>query len=250
MLEDYSILVVDDSVAVRRFVVSALKNMFNCRRIHETKSANEALRLMESGEKVDWIFSDWEMPGISGVEFLIKVRSDPATENVPFVMITSHNDKDSIVTALQAGVTDYLVKPFSAETFSQKVRRVMILWERRVMERFNARTKNRVDIKVTKHSCVPANLENISMSGCLLRSRIFKNSDIDIYDIVRLEVHFNGDILRVDGRLVRMEKDHEEPMLKKFIMAAFEFVDIDDRLKKELEKLIETVREELPMSPE
>ena len=71
--------------------------------------------------KVDLIMSDWNMPKLSGLELLKSVRSDESMKDMPFLMVTADGQKDSIAQAVQAGVSNYVVKPFTTDTVKEKL---------------------------------------------------------------------------------------------------------------------------------
>jgi len=115
-----TILVVDDSRIMRNIV----KNIFAdlkvpCNYI-EAENGKKAYQLLETN-KVDLVFLDWNMPEMDGLEFLKKVRSMPDYDKIPIIMVTSESAKYNVVEALDAGVTDYIVKPINEKTFKQKV---------------------------------------------------------------------------------------------------------------------------------
>lgn len=116
------VLIVDDAPKIRWILKYILKrNGFtNVTEAHNGKSALEVLK----NKKIDLIFSDWNMPVMSGLELLNKVRSDDELKNVPFIMITAEFQKDNIANAVKAGITDYVMKPFTAKAISEKLQKV------------------------------------------------------------------------------------------------------------------------------
>jgi two-component system chemotaxis response regulator CheY len=114
------ILVVDDFAAMRQLVKKSLQQLgFN--NVAEAAGAVDAVRKMESGEKFDFIISDWNMPNMTGLELLTYVRSEDGMKKVPFLMITAEAQKENIIQAAKAGVSQYIVKPFTAESLQQKL---------------------------------------------------------------------------------------------------------------------------------
>jgi two-component system chemotaxis response regulator CheY len=116
------VLIVDDFASIRWILRNILKrNGFtNVTEAHNGKSALKVLKK----EKFDLILCDWDMPVMSGLELLNKVRSDDELKNVPFIMITSEAQKDNITKAVKAGATNYVMKPFTAETISKILQKV------------------------------------------------------------------------------------------------------------------------------
>ncbi len=113
------VLVVDDFAAMRRI----LKNVFGqigLSNIIEADDGTTALKMLKNN-KVDLIVSDWNMPKMSGLDLLKIVRSNESTKDTPFLMVTASSQKDDVLEAIQAGVSNYIVKPFTADTVKEKL---------------------------------------------------------------------------------------------------------------------------------
>ncbi|MBF0171255.1 MAG: response regulator, partial [Nitrospinae bacterium] len=174
MLENDVVMVVDDSSSIRQIITATLRTHLYCRNILQAASGKEALELIEKNERIDWILSDWEMPRMGGDELLLKIRQHPKTKTVPFIMITSRKDRDSLITAAQAGVTDYLIKPFTAAALTEKIRKVAISLERRAHSRFIAETTNKVRITFKNGFTVEGGVDNLSETGALFKTPLFR----------------------------------------------------------------------------
>jgi len=116
------ILVVDDFSTMRRIVKNVLKQI-GFENIEEAEDGVQALSKLKNGG-FGFVVTDWNMPNMDGLEFFKKSREDPALKNVPFLMVTAEAEKDKVITAIQAGVNNYVVKPFTAETFKEKMDRI------------------------------------------------------------------------------------------------------------------------------
>lgn len=114
------ILVVDDASFIRDMVKKHLRTLLPGVTLFEAVDGQRAVALLKK-QTVDIILSDWEMPGMSGEELLTWVRGQENYQKTPFVMVTSRGDREFVVKAVQAGVSDYLVKPFSADELMSKV---------------------------------------------------------------------------------------------------------------------------------
>ncbi len=114
------VLVVDDASFVRDTVKRTLRQFLPNLELHEAVDGRRAMSIIKLN-KIDLVLSDWEMPEMSGAELLHWVRNESKSRDVPFVMISSRGDRDHIVKAIQSGVSDYLVKPFTAEELQRKV---------------------------------------------------------------------------------------------------------------------------------
>jgi len=120
---DLVALVVDDFSTMRRIVRKILKDL-RFREVFEAENGAEALRLLES-TKVDLIVSDWNMPTITGLELLKRVRAEERLKGLPFMMVTAEAQKENIIEAIQAKVSNYVVKPFSPEVFAEKLAKII-----------------------------------------------------------------------------------------------------------------------------
>ena len=113
------LLVVDDSATMRRIIANTLKKL-GYDDIAEAGDGSEALQQVSAG-KPDLILTDWNMPKMDGCEFVQKLRQNPEMGKVPVLMVTTQAEKADVVLALQAGVNDYVVKPFSPDTLKEKI---------------------------------------------------------------------------------------------------------------------------------
>ena len=112
------ILVVDDFNTMRRIVKTCLRQL-GFENITEAEDGSVALGKLKAGE-FKLIISDWNMPNMMGIDFLKAVRGNPNTKAIPFLMVTAEANKENILAAVQAGVSNYVVKPFTAEVLEQK----------------------------------------------------------------------------------------------------------------------------------
>ena len=119
---DMKILVVDDFATMRRIVKNILTQL-GFKNIVEADDGATAIDLLKN-EKVDLIISDWNMPKMTGLELLQHVRGDAEMADVPFVMVTAEAQQDNIILAVKAKVSQYIVKPFTAETLGEKLDKV------------------------------------------------------------------------------------------------------------------------------
>ena len=118
------VLVVADSVAIRQIIKKNLKELGFSELI---EAENGAAGLKKAGEEpVDLIVSDWNMPNMTGLEFLKAVRADAGLKRIAFIMVTSEADKEKIMEAVQAGVDQYLVKPFNAMQLEEKIKAIKL----------------------------------------------------------------------------------------------------------------------------
>ena len=119
-----SVLVVDDATFIRDLVKKGLRDHFPGIQIEEAVNGRKALQML-TRKPVDLILCDWEMPEMSGLELLSWCREQDNLKTVPFIMVTSRGDKDNVVQAIQAGVSDFIGKPFSNEQLVTKVKKAL-----------------------------------------------------------------------------------------------------------------------------
>lgn len=119
-----SVLVVDDATFIRDLVKKGLRDHFPGVQIEEAINGRKAQQML-SRQVVDLILCDWEMPEMSGLELLTWCREQDNLKTTPFIMVTSRGDKENVVQAIQAGVSDYIGKPFSTEQLVTKVKKAL-----------------------------------------------------------------------------------------------------------------------------
>lgn len=124
---DTRILVVDDMPTIRDLVKGQLKNA-GFKTILEASDGEQGMALLVSnqsaGTPIQLVISDWNMPNMTGLEFLKQVRASSDWSNLPFVLLTSESERDQVTEAILAGVSQYVVKPFAAKTFEEKLKGV------------------------------------------------------------------------------------------------------------------------------
>lgn len=120
MLKQINVLVVDDFSTMRRLIKKILTDM-GAETIFEAENGANALEVLKR-EKIDLVICDWNMPGMSGVVLLERVRNDERFADIPFIMVTAEGKKDNILEATRRGVTGYVTKPFGAEALRSKIK--------------------------------------------------------------------------------------------------------------------------------
>lgn len=119
-----SVLVVDDALFIRDLIKKGLRSYFPGIHIDEAVNGRKAQQMLGT-QSFDLILCDWEMPEMSGLELLTWFRQQAKFKTTPFIMVTSRGDKDNVVQAIQAGVTDYIGKPFTQEQLTSKVTKAL-----------------------------------------------------------------------------------------------------------------------------
>lgn len=118
-----TILIVDDFESMRRIVKGTLKSLGFSNFI-EAEDGVIALKKLEK-EKIDLIISDWIMPNMNGLDFLKAVKGSGKFKKIPFIMVTAEGQRANVLEAINAGVNNYIVKPFTSETLLDKLQKVL-----------------------------------------------------------------------------------------------------------------------------
>jgi two-component system chemotaxis response regulator CheY len=119
MDKNMSILIVDDFSTMRQIVKKSLNSLgFN--NVTEATDGNDALHKLENGQ-FNFIISDWNMPNMMGIDLLKTIRSSEKLKSLPFLMVTAEANRDNIIEAAKAGVSQYIIKPFTIDALEQKI---------------------------------------------------------------------------------------------------------------------------------
>lgn len=118
-LQSKTVLIVDD-MRMTRLKLRKICSDLGLVKVHEATDGNQALEQMGK-EKPDLVLSDWNMPNMSGIELVQKIRENPEFEKIPVIFITAEAEKNSIIQSLQYGVTDYILKPFNDQAVKTKI---------------------------------------------------------------------------------------------------------------------------------
>jgi two-component system chemotaxis response regulator CheY len=117
-------LIVDDLQLMRSNLKNLINDMGGKNQVLEAGNGVEAFRKLES-QPVDLILSDWNMPEMSGIDFIKKLKETDKYKAIPIIMITSEDDKTNVIEALKAGARDYIVKPVNEKNFREKIANVI-----------------------------------------------------------------------------------------------------------------------------
>ena len=118
------LLVVDDSSTMRRIIKNTLARLGH-KDILEGADGNEGWEALNANPDVDMLITDWNMPEMNGLELVKKVRADDRFKDLPIIMVTTEGGKSEVITALKAGVNNYIVKPFTPQVLKEKLGAVM-----------------------------------------------------------------------------------------------------------------------------
>lgn len=119
---DMEVLVVDDAATMRRIVKGLLREL-GFKNMREAENGSLAFDELKR-KKADLVVTDWNMPVMMGIDLLRKIRADVELKSTPVLMVTAEAKKENLVEALQAGVSNYIVKPFTAKTLEEKLNKI------------------------------------------------------------------------------------------------------------------------------
>jgi len=120
--KEMKILIVDDFSTMRRIIKNLLRDLgFN--NTDEADDGSTALPILKKGG-YDFLITDWNMPGMPGIELLKAVRADPGLAKLPVLMVTAEQKREQIIEAAEAGVNGYVVKPFTAQVLKEKIDKI------------------------------------------------------------------------------------------------------------------------------
>jgi two-component system chemotaxis response regulator CheY len=120
--KNMKILIVDDFSTMRRIIKNLLREL-GFTNTQEADDGNTALPMLKKGD-FDFLVTDWNMPGMTGIELLRLVRADAELASLPVLMVTAEAKREQIVMAAEAGVNGYIVKPFTANTLKEKIDKI------------------------------------------------------------------------------------------------------------------------------
>ncbi|MCU0986237.1 MAG: chemotaxis response regulator CheY [Acetobacteraceae bacterium] len=124
MDKNMNILIVDDYKTMLRIIRNLLRQL-DFQNVDEATDGAAALSMLRTGS-YGLVISDWNMQPMTGLQLLQEVRADAKLKNMPFIMVTAESKTENVVAAKQAGVSNYIVKPFNAETLKEKIEKVLV----------------------------------------------------------------------------------------------------------------------------
>jgi len=251
-IENIRVLVIDSPDSIKKIIRPTLtRNLgFQGQNIYEANDGKRALEILNSTQ-IDLVLCEWNIPNISGIELLKFIRKDGRMASLPFIMVTSESDSTFILQAAQEHVTQYVVKPFTPDSFSTKIKKALEPKERRAHERHPANAKNKLTILVKGKPLTSGEIINVSKGGLL--AQLVLHRGLTVYDQLTLNISFGSadgkqltDTLL--GELIRLERVTDTPN-KKTAYFTFMFIGLDDRQKEFLESLITALQKKPTDTP-
>ncbi len=121
--QEMKVLVVDDFVTMRRITKTLMKQLGYTNMV-EAEDGKQALDMLQKDSSIEFVISDWNMPNMTGLELLQAVRADEKLKKLPFLMVTAEAEQENIMAAVKSGVSNYVIKPFTALTLQDKLAKV------------------------------------------------------------------------------------------------------------------------------
>ena len=237
MFEKDVVLVVDPSKQIVSIVSRMLKEQLKFGHVISSTNSKEALNIIRD-EHIDWVISDWEMPEVSGLDLLKVIREGKDTAEVPFILMSARADKESLVEAVSAGISDYIAKPFSPAKLLEKLKRFTNLKQLNRSVRVSPSEEYIVEIEATDGKKYNSTIINVSLSGCLLCTPVLKGG-LYLYDVVPLNLKLGESNVTLKGGVIRLDTDKSTADdASDFMAAAFNFVDISEQARSSLNEFI------------
>lgn len=237
MFEKDVVLVVDPTQQIVSIVSRMLKEQLKFGQVIGITDSREALNIIRQ-ERPDWIISDWEMPNVSGLDLLKEVRSKPETAETPFILMSARSDKESLIEAVSAGISDYIAKPFSPAKLLEKLKRFTNIKQLNRSIRVTPTDEYIVEIEATDGKKYNSTIVNVSLTGCLLRAPILKGG-LYLYDVAPLTLKLVENNIQIKGAVIRLEVDKvSSKEASQFMTVAMNFIEISDQDKLNLNEFI------------
>lgn len=232
-------LVMDDSVSMRQYVSSVLRQDGCVGQILEAENPDSALRLLQEQKgSLQFIVSDWNMPGMPLAEFLESIQSQPRLAGAPILLLTAEDELRAKAVAESVGAAAVLTKPFDPERLLGLAMLVTGAADRRAAERITPFISCEVDVGFSKgQEPISADVVNISDSGILLCAPVPLYGPSFVYDVATLVLRsVTGEVINVYAQVMRIEADKEYHDADKRVLMAFEYRNINDDIRKSLRK--------------
>lgn len=214
-MKNVSFLIADDSQSIRSVVKSTIYDQLGSQRILSAVNGLTAKLILQK-QAVDVIISDLDMPHLDGFQLLSFVRSHPKLKDTPFIMMTSEDSKEFVVDAIQKGVTQYLVKPFTPERLEEAIRRAWYGSEQRRSARITDLPAHTLEVAFDFEKSQKGVIKNLSKTGILIE--LPYSEDIKLFSKCRIGFRFSlgkrgsFSVTELVYDVVRIETaDHTDP---------------------------------------
>ncbi|MEC4089218.1 response regulator [Pseudoalteromonas rubra] len=241
-------LVVDDCTTVRNVVRNIIKTRLGSEQVMMAADGKQALQILKS-KPVDIIISDWQMPEINGEELLYEVRNSTQFKDIPFIMMTSNGERDFVITAIQNGVSHFVVKPFRADKLEAAVNKSWNSASKRDSIRHSALPSHAMRI-IASDALLEAKVHNISHTGM----QVYTNyvDALKLYKLTEFNLSFDNfdgtkalSISPLYGTIVRIEAN-DGPEQDCLLGVRFELEKCSEQVQRNLDKLMKRLNNVVP----
>ncbi|RRS09632.1 response regulator [Pseudoalteromonas sp. J010] len=212
MVRNVQFLVVDDCLTVRNLVRNIIHTRLGSDKVILATNGVHAIQILES-HPIDIIISDWNMPEMNGEELLYHVRNNHQLKDIPFIMMTSNGGRDFVITAIQNGVSHFVVKPFKAEKLEAAVNKSWNSASKRQSTRHSALPPHKALI-YSGRTLINGQITNISRTGMQLQAPY--SEALKLFQTTKFDVTFEHDtgltllnLAALHGTIVRIEVNDE-----------------------------------------
>lgn len=240
-MKESAAVVVDQNVGDRRSIASILRKEFKITNIYQSGTARDALALLKDVDNIEWVLSESDLPDQTGFEFVTQARQLPSTQHSSFIMLSTRRDREALLLAAQAGVADYVIKPFTSSTLVSKLRKIANGHERRETKRIEVLADHKLHVTFGDHQ-YQGSLLDLSLGGCLVRTELFNKGGGCIYEVANLTLEVGSDPLSLKGKVVRTEGDLETNPDASTMKAAFRFINADPKTLDKISLLLASLK--------
>lgn len=243
-MKEVNFLLVDDSPIVKNIVKKVLLSLVGAKAVYGADTHAEALEIL-SNKKVDVILCNWDDPDMSKNKLLFETRRNKEWKKIPFIIMTTVETREFLVSALSLGAAQCLVRPITVQELEDAVRKSWNAASKRQVHRFSSLPGHALAMKATSRQ-MDAKLLNISNRGCLIRApytddlRLFGGYEL-VVDFEATEHGVKFSTTRLIGTVIRLEKDSSDSDPSKKICQMgvyFDPRDLDEKTEKTINDLI------------
>lgn len=234
-------LVIDDSVSIRQQVVSILRDNDDIEEVLEAENPDDALRVLLQHEgNLQFIVSDWNLPGMPLTEFLNLIQFQPRLAGAPLLLMIEDGDQKAKLAAKEAGATAVLTTPLDPERLLVLSMAVTGTVDRRRAKRIKPFVDCEIDLGFSKgQQSQSAEIVNISDTGILLRTAVPTPGTGYVYDTVHLSLKpVEGDPINLSAKILRIEAAERTALGEKMVFMALIYEKMDELVRKSLKQYL------------
>lgn len=235
----YVALIVDRNTSSRKSLTSILRQALQVNEVMQANSAQEALTILKTAKRVDWIFCDTGLPDQDCFSFLNEVKRLPLCKETPLILLSSQTNKELLIKAAGCGVSDFIKKPFTSSTLLEKLKRLIAGAEQRTNARHSLLGAYSATLQHDE-LILEGKLLDLSLGGCRLVCKVPQKGAFTVYQHLKLNFDIGEKKLTLNAETVRIERHPGTE--DKHMMVAFEFVDMDQAQRDRLSMYIAQIQ--------